>query len=76
MKNNSETKTRKTRKKSEQPHNTLICPVCGEEFEASENTKYIISGGYTCSWKCFLKEARKRDAERAERKENKKTSKK
>lgn len=38
----------------------LICPVCGKEFKASDDTKYISSGeyldtcGYTCSWKCFL----------------------
>ena len=76
MKNNSETKTRKTRQKSTKPQNTLICPVCGKEFEIGDDTKYLISGGYTCSWKCFLKEARKRDAEIAKRKESKKTNKK
>lgn len=32
----------------------LICPVCGKEFKVSDDTKYIVAGGYTCSWKCFL----------------------
>jgi hypothetical protein len=32
----------------------LICPVCGKEFIASDGTKYIVAGGFTCSWKCFL----------------------
>lgn len=32
----------------------LICPVCGNEFKATEDTKYIAGGGYTCDWKCFL----------------------
>lgn len=36
------------------PHGTLTCPVCGEEFEADDNTRYIVKGGYTCSLKCFL----------------------
>ena len=36
----------------------LVCPVCGKEFVATEDTVYIIRGGYTCSWKCFLEVAR------------------
>lgn len=32
---------------------SLTCPVCGKEFKPSDDTKYIASGGYTCSWKCF-----------------------
>ena len=32
----------------------LICPVCGKEFTASDDTKYIAGGGFTCDWKCFL----------------------
>jgi hypothetical protein len=39
---------------------TLTCPVCGEEFEVTDDTKYIIAGGYTCSWKCFLNEMYRR----------------
>ena len=52
----------------------LTCPVCGKEFKPNGNTKYIISGGYTCSWKCFLNEVKKRDAEKKE-KENKRSKK-
>ena len=36
----------------------LVCPVCGEKFKATTDTMYIIRGGYTCSWKCFLSAAR------------------
>lgn len=32
----------------------LVCTVCGEKFKVTEDTKYIIRDGYTCSWKCFL----------------------
>lgn len=39
----------------------MICPVCGKQFKASDDTRYIRAGGYTCSWKCFL--APKRDDE-------------
>lgn len=39
---------------------TLTCSVCGEEFEVTDDTKYIIAGGYTCSWKCFLNEMYRR----------------
>ena len=51
---------------------TLICTVCGTEFKPDDDTKYIIAGGYTCSWKCFLKEAKERDAKRTSQKEKKK----
>jgi hypothetical protein len=44
--------------KSVYPQGWLICPVCGNGFEANEDTRYIIAGGYTCDWKCFLKELR------------------
>lgn len=44
------------------PQGKLICSVCGKEFEANDDTRYIISGGYTCSWKCFLNESKRRDA--------------
>lgn len=46
------------------PPETLICTVCGKEFKVNDYTKYIINGGYTCSWKCFINEAKRRDAER------------
>lgn len=42
------------------PQGLLVCPICGKEFEANDDTRYIIGGGYTCSWKCFLNEHRKR----------------
>lgn len=47
------------------PPETLICTVCGKEFKVNDYTKYIINGGYTCSWKCFINEAKRKDAERA-----------
>jgi predicted nucleic acid-binding Zn-ribbon protein len=50
---------------------TLICTVCGKEFTKNDYTKYIINGGYTCSWKCFIDEAKRKDAERAKNNEDK-----
>lgn len=44
----------------------LICPVCGAVFKVTGDTKYIIAGGYTCSWKCFLKEAKIRAKKKTE----------
>ena len=49
----------------------LICPVCGKEFKATPDTCYIISGRYTCSWKCFLNEVKRREKEKAVRKRDK-----
>lgn len=67
------------------PQETLICPVCGKSFPPDDDTKYIASGGYTCSWKCFLtvvkrgeskrKENEKVEAENVEIKVEKKTRK-
>lgn len=34
---------------------TLLCPVCKKEYKVNSDTLYIINGGYTCSWNCFLK---------------------
>ena len=42
----------------------LTCPVCGKEFKPNDDTKYIASGGYTCSWKCFLVVAKKNSEEK------------
>ena len=42
----------------------LSCPVCQKSFVSTEDTKYIISGGYTCSWKCFLKRCKEREQEK------------
>jgi len=36
---------------------SLVCPICGKEFKATEDTKYIIGNEYTCCWKCFLTKA-------------------
>lgn len=47
--------------KTPQLNEVLICPVCKKEFKANLDTKYIIAGGYTCSWKCFLDEAKRRE---------------
>ena len=46
------------------PQGKLICTVCNEEFEANDNTRYIIYKGYTCSWECFFNEVIKLDKER------------
>ena len=47
----------------------LTCPVCNETFDPNDDTKYIISGGYACHWKCFLAESKRRDKEKALQKE-------
>ena len=36
----------------------LVCPVCGKEFTATEDTKYLVNRQYVCEWKCFLKRAK------------------
>ena len=46
------------------PTGLINCSVCGKEFKTNDDTNYIISGGYTCSWKCFFNEYKKREAER------------
>lgn len=33
--------------------NTMVCPVCGKEFVANDDTKYLVHNQYTCSFKCF-----------------------
>ena len=42
----------------------LVCPVCNKEFKATDDTKYIVSGGYTCSWKCFLTRVKEAEDEK------------
>lgn len=32
----------------------MWCPVCGEYFKATDDTRYIRWGHYVCNWKCFL----------------------
>ena len=49
----------------------LTCPVCQKEFKPTDDTKYIVTGGYTCSWKCFLIEVKKQE-ENKQSKKNKK----
>lgn len=55
----------RTKAKTIETSDKLICTVCGKEFTPNDDTKYIINGGYTCSGKCFLNEAKRRDAEKA-----------
>ena len=57
------TKDNKTLK-SAHPQGVLTCPICGKEFEANDDTRYIVGGGYTCSKNCFLTESKKRSNER------------
>lgn len=54
----------------------FVCSVCGKEFEANDDTRYIIAGGYTCSWKCFLNESKRRELERNNKKLEKENKKK
>lgn len=46
------------------PQGSLTCSVCNKEFKADDDTRYIIKGGYTCSWKCFLTESKRRSDEK------------
>jgi hypothetical protein len=41
-----------------------VCPVCGKTFKITEDTCHLIRGEYTCSWKCFLDEVKRREAEK------------
>ena len=50
------------------PQGLLVCPICEKEFEANNDTRYIIGGGYTCSWKCFINEVKKREKEKLKNK--------
>ena len=54
----------KKKTESKDSKEILVCPVCGKEFEPNDDTKYIASGGYTCSWKCFLVVAKKHSEKR------------
>ena len=46
----------------------MQCSVCGKTFKVNDDTKYIINGGYTCSWQCFLKCHYERENLRKEKK--------
>ena len=39
----------------------LVCSVCGKNITASDDTKYITNGGYTCDWNCFLTPIKERE---------------
>ena len=54
------------------PQGLFVCSVCGKEFKADDDTRYIINNGYTCSWKCFLTESTKKSEERKSVDKNKK----
>ena len=42
----------------------LNCPICGKQFIASDDTKYIIGNAFTCDWKCFLNEVKRMSLEK------------
>lgn len=44
------------------PQENLICSICQKEFKFKE--KYVIAGGYACSWKCFLREVKRQEKEK------------
>ncbi len=46
----------------------MQCSVCGKQFKVHDDTKYIINGGYTCSWQCFLDCSKKKENLRKESK--------
>lgn len=39
----------------------IYCSVCGKPFTLGPQHKYIINGGYSCSWECFLKASRPKE---------------
>jgi predicted RNA-binding Zn-ribbon protein involved in translation (DUF1610 family) len=43
---------------------TVVCPVCGKTFKVTADTCSFIAGEYTCSWKCFLDEVKRREAKK------------
>ena len=47
------------------PQGIYTCSVCRKEFQADDSTRFIISGGYTCSLKCFLDEVKRKEAIKA-----------
>jgi hypothetical protein len=44
----------------------LVCPVCKKEFKPNDDTKYLITSGYTCGRKCFYEVVKKRRKEKEE----------
>ena len=49
----------------------LKCPVCGKLFKVHDDAKYIINGGYTCGWQCFLNCHREKEKLKKESKKDK-----
>ena len=49
----------------------LNCPICGKEFKLTEDSKYKFNGKHVCTWKCFLKEVRKRAVAKEDKKNKK-----
>lgn len=45
----------------------LICPICGKSFVQTEEHKYIVREGFTCSWKCFLERVKEVDEKKGKR---------
>lgn len=43
---------------------TVECPVCGKPFKVTVDSCCLIRGGYTCSWKCFLDEVKRREEQK------------
>ena len=42
----------------------VICPICGKKFKITVDTVSFIAGDCTCSWKCFLNEVKRKEAEK------------
>lgn len=63
MKNNMKDNVKsKSLSFQEKLQDKTVCSVCQKEFKLKE--KYAIAGGYACSWKCFLKEVKRREKEK------------
>lgn len=59
-------------KLTQESHPESICPVCGKLFIPNEDTCFIVKGGFTCSWKCFLDRVKQREKEIKENQKEKK----
>lgn len=70
MRTKTKSETKETKSDMTNSKESLICPVCMKKFKPNDNTKYIVFGGYTCSWECFSNEAKKQEIKKKE-KENK-----
>lgn len=43
----------------------LICPVCGKEFIADENTCFATTKGFVCGWPCFIDKVNECESKKA-----------